>query len=113
MSNPVRPDGELAPWSPSPLVANPKPMAAWDNDIVEAAPPRMFSPKVILRALRRHWWQILALWLIGSVGLVYLAATKIRPSYDAVSWLNVEPPSKGVLVAGQSVDFGAYLDTQV
>ena len=110
MSNPER---ELAPWSPSPLVPKPA-QAAWDSDTMEMNPPRMFSPKVILRALRRHWWQILALWLFSSAGLVYLAATKIRPSYDAVSWLNVEPPSRGILVQGNTMaDFGPYLDTQV
>jgi succinoglycan biosynthesis transport protein ExoP len=110
MSNPER---ELAPWSPSPLVPKPA-QAAWDSDTMEMNPPRMFSPKVVLRALRRHWWQILAIWLVGSVGLVYLAATKIRPSYDAISWLSVEPPSRGILLQGNTMaDFGPYLDTQV
>ena len=43
MSNPERPEGGLAPWSPSPLVASPA--AAWEADLGEAAPPKMFSPR--------------------------------------------------------------------
>ncbi|MCU1376829.1 MAG: wzc [Actinomycetia bacterium] len=109
-----RPDGALAPWSPSPLASRPA-QAAWDEHALEAsAPPRMFNPKLVLRALRRHWWRILAVWMVGSMGLVYLAVTKIRPTYDAVSWINVEPTSRAVLTQSSgTADFGPYLDTQV
>ena len=35
--------------------------------------------------LRRHWWQALLLWSLGSAGLVALAYTKIKPTFDAVA----------------------------
>ena len=68
----------------------------------------------MLRALRRHWWQILIVWFLSSTVLVYLAATKIRPSYEAASWLDVEPPQVKILTGAQTGnDFGPFLDTQV
>src|SRR5262245_39218774 len=115
MPTPQRPDGELAPWTPAPVAAKSMP-AVWEDPAIEAGvPPRMFSPKVILRAFRRHWWRMLAIWTISSAGLMYLAYTKIRPVYEAVSWLNVEPAGRGVLAqtGGSSADFGPYLETQV
>ena len=93
MDTPERPERRAGPLVP---LADRRPPAAagWVEPAPEAAAPRMFSPRMIARALRRHWWQILAIWLVGSAGLGYLAYTKIRPSYDATAWLNVEPPAR-------------------
>jgi len=116
MDTPERPDGALSPWTPSTPAVQPSTMGGWEDPAREAAgPPRMFSPKLVVRALRRHWWQILAVWMVGSLGLMYLAYTKIKPMYDAVSWILVEPASSKVLanMGGGSTDFGPYLDTQV
>ena len=55
MDNPDRPEGALSPWSPTPLVARPSP-EVWDEPAAAAPPPRLFTPKVALRAIRRHWW---------------------------------------------------------
>ena len=113
MNAPERPEGALAPWSPSPVAARPT-EAAWDEPASETARPQMFNPKVVVRAMKRHWWRILAIWAIGSAGLGYLAYTKIRPSYEATAWLQVEPPAREILVQSRNgVDFGPYLDTQV
>ena len=113
MNAPDRPEGALAPWSPSPVVGLPA-AAAWDEPASDAAATRMFNPKMIFRALKRHWWQILAVWAIGSAGLGYLAYTKIRPSFEATAWLQVEPPAREILVQSRAgIDFGPYLDTQV
>lgn len=116
MDTPARSDGNLAPWTPSTVPAR-SGQANWDEPAMDApGGPRMFSPQVVLRALKRHWWQILAVWLVGSVGLMYLAYTKIKPMYDAVSWLQVEPTATKVfttLGGGGASDFGPYLDTQV
>lgn len=113
MNSPDRPEGALAPWSPSPLAA--KPAGAASGEVAgEVAAPRMFNPRIVARALKRHWWQILAIWAIGSAGLGYLAYTKIRPSFEATAWLQVEPPAREILVQSRNgVDFGPYLDTQV
>jgi capsular exopolysaccharide synthesis family protein len=69
---------------------------------------------VALRAIRRHWWQILAIWAVGSAALGYLAYTRLNPVYDAVAWLNVEPASRSLMATSSAGgDFGSYLDTQV
>ena len=113
MNAPERPEGALAPWSPSPLAAR-SAAPAWDEMAGDTSAPRMFNPKVIARALKRHWWRILAVWAVASAGLGYLAYTKIRPSFEATSWLQVEPPAREILVQSRNgVDFGPYLDTQV
>lgn len=113
MNAPERPEGALTPWSPSPLAAKPA-APSWDELAAEAAPPRMFNPRMVARALRRHWWRVLAVWALGSAGLGYLAYTKIRPTYEATAWLQVEPPAREILVqSNSSNDFGPYLDTQV
>jgi polysaccharide biosynthesis transport protein len=113
MNAPERPEGALAPWSPSPIAAKPS-APAWDELAGEGNAPRMFNPKVVARALKRHWWRILAVWAIGSAGLGYLAYTKIRPSFEATAWLEVEPPAREILVQSRNgADFGPYLDTQV
>ena len=52
------------------------------------------SFRLVNRALRRFWWQTLLVWLIGSIGLVALAYTKIKPTYDATSQVRVELESQ-------------------
>src|SRR5437764_596546 len=97
MDTPDRPDGHVPSWPPAPLPAQP-PRPTWDELPQPAGPaPRAFSPKVIWRAFRRHWWQILALWVVGSAGLASLAYYKIKPTYDAVAWLKVEPASRSLM----------------
>lgn len=113
MDTPERSEGALSPWSPPSTTLRPV-TASWSEPPPEAVPARLFSTKMIFRGLRRHWWQILAIWLVGSSALVYLAYTKIRPTFDAYALLNVEPASRSLLAPNSSpVDFGPYLETQV
>src|SRR5690349_12640154 len=66
-----------------PALAQPE---AWDEipEVSSArAPAKLLNAKIIWRAARRHWWQILILWSLLSAGLMALAYNKINISYDA------------------------------
>jgi capsular exopolysaccharide synthesis family protein len=84
----------------------------------ESAPPARTAPaislRVILRGLARYWWQILAVWIIGSTALVALVYTNVKPQYEAVSLLQVEATPQD-LFPGLSLNTqasGTYLETQ-
>jgi polysaccharide biosynthesis transport protein len=89
----------------------------WDEgaEAVSDAPPKKFTIRVILRAARRHWWQILGLWLLGSIVIVPLLHYKVKPTYDATAWLRIEPVNRSLMA--QTYDSnsagGTYLETQV
>ena len=53
--------------------------------------PSALSVKAVLRASRRYWWLILALWTVGSAGIGAAVYLKVKPIYRATSWLKVEP----------------------
>ena len=116
MDTPDRPEGALTPWSPSPP-ASPVTLAspAW-ADGIDPPTPKLFSVRTALRALRRHWWHILAIWAVGSAGLSYLAYTKVKPSFDAVSYIEVEPAAKSFIAninGGTTEALQTYIETQV
>ena len=75
-----------------------------DNGYAQPAPARGFSFKILFRAVKRHWWWAIPLWLVGSVGLAVLAYTKIKPTYDAVTLAGrsrprtvAQDPGRGVI----------------
>ncbi len=110
-----RSSNSLTPWSPSPLAER---MPAWEEagPAQEQGASRPLNMRVILRALRRHWWQILALWLVSSVGLSYLAYKYIKPRFDVYSLIEVTPPQQAILgggASGPNGGFKSYLDTQL
>ena len=78
-------------------------------------PPKRLSLRLAARAMRRYWWQALLLWSVLSVGLVYLAATKVKPSFDAVALVRVEMDDSTVFTQNNNapVDIDAYLENQV
>ena len=68
-----------------------------------AEPVRSYNlMRTLLRAVSRHWWQILTLWVIGTGGLCYLIATRVKPSYQAFSMLRVEPPKGEIFNSGRT-----------
>jgi polysaccharide biosynthesis transport protein len=82
-----------------------------------ATPALPINSKVILRVLGRHWWRILALWLVVSAPIAFLLYMAIQPTYEAASLLRIEPavpdmlsPLNRNLGEGQSP---TYLRTQV
>ncbi len=75
-----------------------------------AGPP--LNPRVLVRGVLRHWWQILTLWVIGSAaaaGFIYL---KFKPSYEAMSLLRVDPVGADPFSTVVSHD-PTFLETQV
>ena len=59
------------------------------------------------RAFRRHWWQALTLWVIGSSALMALAFYKVKPTYDASSTIKVDPGDRA-----SADDFEVFKETQ-
>lgn len=99
--------------------AAPQPASSWSdpaplgNEVEPPAGPS-FNPKVILRALTRHWWQILLLWTVGSAVLVTLAYYKIKPLYESTAWVKVEPTTRSLMAQSYMIqDFEPFLQTQV
>ena len=72
------------------------------------------NPRVVLRGLRRYWWQILLAWAVGSVGLAALIHQRVEPDYEAFSLLRVDPSSRDLLNTSlYSDDLTGYIQTQV
>lgn len=74
------------------------------------------SFRLAWRAFRRHWWQAALLWLFLSSGLVALAYTRIKPSFNSYSRIKVENTSFSVLTDKNvfaPIDFGQYMETLV
>ena len=83
----------------------------------EAAPALQINPRVILRVLGRHWWRILALWLLVSAPLAFVIYMVIQPTYEAASLLRIESAAPDVFsplnrATGESQN-STYLKTQV
>lgn len=56
-----------------------------------------FTLGTVFRAIRRHWWQAALLWVITSGALMFLAFTRITPTYSAFALLRVESPRPSIL----------------
>lgn len=79
---------------------------------VKATSP--LSVRVALRGARRYWWLVLILWVVGSAGIGAAVYLKVKPSYQAISLLRVDPSATNlydVHNGGESSD--AFLQTQV
>ena len=73
-----------------------------------------FSARLVARALKRHWWQAALLWMLGTAGLVYLAYSRIKPTFEAITAIRVDPGDHGLSrEAGPSTDFEVFKGTQV
>jgi capsular exopolysaccharide synthesis family protein len=116
MDTPERYDGPPPSWPP----AQPKPQplqAAWDDPLETSdAPARAgVSPKIVWRALRRHWWLALLVWVVGSAGLVVLAHKYIKPTFESTAWLKVDTSAQPLIpgVRAETNDQTTLLETQV
>src|SRR5262249_21711688 len=76
-----------------PVPEVPAPHAEHDDGIPGApdSPGKKISAGLVWRAFRRHWWQVLLLWGIGSSALAAAAFHMIKPTYDALARVRVEP----------------------
>jgi succinoglycan biosynthesis transport protein ExoP len=73
------------------------------------------SLRVVMRALTRHWWQILAIWGVLSVGSIYAIHKYVFPNYRAFGLLQVEPDPGSNFLSGlrATENFEGYMETQV
>ena len=101
----ARPSGQIpGPASPAPSGADEPPID------LSAPSSRKLSARLVWRAVRRHWWQALLLWIAGTSALMTLAHFQIKPSYDAFSTIKVDP---GLSRENGSVaDFEVFKETQ-
>ncbi len=118
MDTPDRHDDQLPSLPPpAPLTPVPASRVVWEEPADasgEPPPVKMFNLRTVVRAARRHWWQILLLWLATSAALVFLIYTKVKPKYDTEAWLEVKPTSRNLIAPTYaSADFGPFLETQV
>jgi succinoglycan biosynthesis transport protein ExoP len=82
------------------------------------ASARQINPKTLLRGLTRHWWQILLIWLVLSLPVMYLIHQFVEPTFEAFSILRITPTSWQLYEPSRSEtgDFknaGPYLQTQI
>jgi capsular exopolysaccharide synthesis family protein len=59
--------------------------------------PKGISLGTVWRAIQRHWWQATILWMITSGGLMFLAFTRVKPTFLSFALLRVEPPRASIL----------------
>jgi len=71
--------------------------------------------RATLRALSRHWWQILLLWGLATGGLCFLIIKKVKPMYAADAVLRVEPSHRDILNTGMysQENIATFMETQV
>jgi succinoglycan biosynthesis transport protein ExoP len=79
------------------------------------APQRSVSVRTAVRGVVRYRWLVAVLWLIATPALVAVIYTRIRPSYDAVSLLRIDPASQNIFGATMMADGAsrAFMNTQV
>jgi capsular exopolysaccharide synthesis family protein len=84
-------------------------------DLGAPSAAKLLNFKLILRAARRHWWQILVLWILLSGGLMALAYVKIKANYTATALLEVKSTTLRIFdtLSTAGGDFGRYQKTQV
>ncbi len=101
---------DLIPAAPSPA----PPRFDKSTPMGAATPARKVSARLVWRAFRRHWWQSLLLWLVGTSGLMTLAYRYVKPTYDAFSTIKVDPGDRGLFRENSAaVDFEVFKETQV
>ncbi len=76
--------------------------------------PSPLSIRVALRAVKRYWWLVLALWVVGSAGIGAGIYLKVKPSYRATSLLRVSASETDLYnIRGQGEVIDQFLNTQV
>ncbi|HEX4831160.1 MAG TPA: hypothetical protein VH478_08725, partial [Trebonia sp.] len=98
--------------APVPVVVDP-PRPAAPAAGAPSRPVNLFRAGV--RAVSRHWWQILLLWGAVTGGVCYLIKTRVTPLYESASLLKVEPSGRDLFGTGAHAgeSFGPFMETQV
>jgi succinoglycan biosynthesis transport protein ExoP len=113
-----RSDSSLPARFPGDSFRPPAPIPALARNSVTVLPPPQISPQLLLRGLSRHWWRILLLWLAVSTPVVYLILILVKPNFQAVSILQIEPAKPKLFSDNSSEGFDLktvqpYIETQV
>ena len=87
-------------------------MVASAPDAPEAAPTSQIL-RVAVRGIRRYWWLVLGLWVLGSVGLGAAIFMKIEPFYESESYLRVDDKRDGLFAGTSNADLPLFLETLV
>ncbi len=75
--------------------------------------PKGSSTEWIGRAFRRHWWQILPLWLAGSAAIWFWLPRWFPNSYESTSIVQVDSGDGGSgLEKGVDANFSTFKETQ-
>ena len=92
---------------PSGSPSSPPPSSA----VVSVVPGRRggggLSLGLLWRAFRRHWWQALLIWALGTAGLLFLVDRGVRTTYEAASTIEVERGQKS-----STEEFEIFKETQ-
>jgi succinoglycan biosynthesis transport protein ExoP len=97
-----------------------QPVVMSDATYLQPASPASSSGSInvvqtVLRAVMRHGWKILAIWLALTAGLVYAIQVRVKPTYETFSLLRVEPADRDLFGLGlnSAEVFDHFLQTQV
>lgn len=97
-----RPRHELARLSDLPPALR-SPLSPASQQSKAAGGGSAISPRLVLRALTRHWWQALLVWIVGSASLVALVYLNSEPTYRSTSQLMVNIDSTNPYTVGGPV----------
>jgi capsular exopolysaccharide synthesis family protein len=117
MNEPQDRSGEPLPARRAPVAPIAQAYDAYDDAAFEAGQgvAKKATFRILSRALRRHWWQALSLWLIFSAGLTTLAYFKIKPTFDASSMVRIVVNDQQLFAQSHSASFdlSQFILTQV
>jgi len=106
-----RPDSMLPARSPSSSFGTPArggpAYSGGGRELAAAGSTMQVDPNSIVRGLLRSWWKILGLWLILSAPVVYTIYSLVKPTYEAVSRVLVEPTKEGLFNLNSASNFNA------
>jgi len=71
------------------------------------------SPRLVMKALARHWWQAMVLWIIGTAALAVLVYFRYEPTYRSESLLRIEPNEATPFGTTGSENLDTFMRTQV
>lgn len=71
------------------------------------------NPRLVLRGLARHWWQALALWVVGTAALATLVYLRYEPTYRSSSMLRIETDPANPYVSNGGPPVRNDLQTQI
>jgi capsular exopolysaccharide synthesis family protein len=70
--------------------------------------------QVMIRVIVHHWWKILGIWAVLTIGAGVAIFVRVKPTYESSSLLRVEPAKGNLFGVGTEAEvFDHFLQTQV